>query len=259
MSDLRIDSASNVRFKTWRAVSRGEVREHGRTLVAGQRLVLEVAQGILWKRTWIVPESFAGELPDVESRPVRLADKLFQELDNQGTHFPLLEVQLPSPLPSVNLAATGLFLAVPFQDPTNVGAVVRSAVGLGVSGVFLLPSAAHPFHPRSVRASSGAVFHCRFSPVATLEELEMLGFETVVLDAGGQPVEEFSFPAKCVLAVGQEGAGIGALSGGSCSATLAGKPRCCPRRSIRLPMTAIESYNAAVAASMAMYEWRRRG
>lgn len=257
MAELRIDSTQNVRFRTWRDVARGDVKEHGRTLVFGSRLALEVAEATLWKRCWLVPDGFEGTLPDVGSKPVQLATKLFQEIDVMGTRFPILEVQLPERLPDVNLAGTGMFLAIPFQDPTNVGTVIRSAVGLGAAGVFLLPTAAYPFHPKSVRASAGAVFQCRFGFIQSLDELEILGFTPVLLDAGGEPIETFSFPSRCLLAVGLEGPGVAGLESGSCS-MLAGKPRCCPRRTIRLPMAGIESYNAAMAASMAMYEWKRR-
>lgn len=257
MAELRIESSQNGRYRAWREIARGEVRQHGRTLVYGSRLVMEVAVAVGWNRCWIIPEGFHGDLPDVGTRPVVLARTLFNELDVMGSHYPILEVQLPDLLPQVNLTDQGLFLAVPFQDPANVGAVIRSAVGLGASGVFLLPSAAHPFHPRSVRASAGAVFHCRFRSVGSLEELEQLGFTPVLLDARGEPIETFQFPARCLLAIGLEGLGVAGLERSS-SDSQAGAPTYPPRRTIRLPMERIESYNAAMAASMAMYEWKRR-
>ena len=234
----------------------GEVKEHGRTLVFGSRLSIEVAETIFWRRSWIVPEGYGGVLPDVGRPVVRLARKLFDELDIFGTGAPFLEVELPEELPGVNVAASGLCVAVPFQDPANVGAVVRSAVGLGASGAFLLPGSANPFHPRSVRTSSGAVFRCRFAQIRSVAEAEMLGFRPIYLDSGGEAIEEFEFPTKGLLVVGVEGPGIGGLCG-----AVQGRSglSSCVSKFVRLPMEGIESYNAATAAALAMYEWRRRG
>ena len=52
----------------------------------------------------------------------------------------------------------GCTLFIPFQDPENVGAVIRSAAAFGVARVVLLKEAAHPFHPRSSRAAGSALF-----------------------------------------------------------------------------------------------------
>ena len=53
----------------------------------------------------------------------------------------------------------GSYLYVPFQDPGNVGAVLRSAAAFKVDGIILSAESAHPFHPRSSRAASGSLFH----------------------------------------------------------------------------------------------------
>ena len=55
----------------------------------------------------------------------------------------------------------GCTLFVPFQDPENVGAVIRSAAAFGVARAVLLREAAHPFHPKSSRAAGPALFQVR--------------------------------------------------------------------------------------------------
>ena len=90
----------------------------------------------------------------------RFNDPLFKQLDVVGTHSPLLLVKVPEFTPWSDDAAwpAGCTLFVPFQDPENVGSVIRSAAAFGVAQVVLLREAAHPFHPRSSRAAGPALF-----------------------------------------------------------------------------------------------------
>src|SRR5262249_57823856 len=79
-------------------------------------------------------------------------------LDVFGPGSPLLLVSVPPVRTwSDEDWADGCTLFVPFQDPENVGAVVRTAAALGVPRVVLLQEAAHPFHPRSARAAGSAL------------------------------------------------------------------------------------------------------
>jgi len=249
-----IQSPSNSRFKTWRRQADGEVRRTGRTLVCGARICREVANSQPPERlAWIVPEGFDGELPGgPEIRRHELARGLFSELDRFGTGQPMLDAAVDGLIrePSGTLAK-GLYLVVPLQDPINVGAVIRTAAGLGASGAFLLPSCAHPFHPKSVRTSAGAVFKLPLHPIDDPARLQGLGLELVGLDARGEPVAGFEFPERTGLVVGQEGGGLAQTSGLICTKHV-------KISVVALPMQGIESYNANVAAALAMYEWKRR-
>jgi len=250
-----IESPSNARFKTWRRQADGEVRKTGRTLVCGARVCREVAE-MLEPNTmaWVLPAGFEGVCPGSPAIPRHaVAKALFAELDRFGTGQPLLDVSvegLVRPLPE-RLPA-GLYVVLPLQDPVNVGAVIRSAAGLGAAGAFLLPSCVHPFHPKSVRTSAGAVFKLPLHALEDLAALAALGLELVGLDSGGVPIAGFDFPRRTALLVGQEGGGLSQTSG-------LPSLKHVRIRVVALPMQGIESYNANVAAALAMYEWKRSG
>jgi tRNA G18 (ribose-2'-O)-methylase SpoU len=248
---VTIASPSNPRVKQWRRTLSGQVRKSGITLVAGQRIIAELLGRVEDGAWWVAAEDDDSPLPGPESIPVaRVARALFKELDLFGTRAPLLEVPIPdwAHPPKLPLPA-GLHVVVPNQDPRNVGAIIRSAAGLGAAAVHLLPSAANPFHPLTVRASVGAVFSL---PLYALPDLSLLvgaGVPLLALNAGGPDISTLALPETALLLVGLEGPGTHPL-------LATGEPDLWRR--VSLPMVTVESYNAGVAAAMAMYEWRRQ-
>ena len=156
-------------------------------------------------RSWRgIPEHVLGWLTDLEGPPppsesipwIRLSDALFKQLDVVGTHAPLLLVSVPEiarwsdedPWPE------GCTLFVPFQDPENVGAVIRSAAAFGVARVVLLREAAHPFHPRSSRAAGPALFQVPLCQGPSLAELRVKNVPLIALDTTGPELSEAPFP-----------------------------------------------------------------
>ena len=101
---------------------------------------------------------------------------------------------------------------IPFQDPLNVGSAVRSAAGFGVTKIILTSDAANPFHPKSIRASSGAVFEIEFMRGPALNEIfsiaEKSGIEILALDKNGRNISDVEFPSKFILIPGVEGPGL---------------------------------------------------
>ncbi len=131
-------------------------------------------------------------------------------------------------------------------DPGNVGTVLRSAHAFGASCVALGPGCADPHSPKAVRASMGAIFAVALARVADVGELPG---ERIALVAGAQePLHGFEdgAPAEGVtLLVGAEREGLPAEVVLACA------------RSARIPMIASESLNAAMAATVALYEMTR--
>ena len=185
--------------------------------------------------------------PDESVEWYRFSKPLFKELDVAGTNSPLLLVSV-SPLPAWSDDEPwpeGCTLFIPFQDPENVGAVIRSAAAFGVARVILLKESAHPFHPRSSRAAGTALFQVSLLEGPSIHELGAQHGPLIALDTSGPALDESHFPSHFGLVVGVEGPG------------LPDRLRQGERR--RIPIaSAVESLNAATAAAVALYAWSRQ-
>ena len=133
------------------------------------------------------------------------------------------------------------------QDPGNLGALCRTAHGLGAAGVLALPGTAELFAPKALRGSMGALWHLpalRCDDDVLIEWLEQQGIELWLSDMHGTPVSDVDARSGMVaLAVGNEGSG-GRQALKEHASHLIGVP---------LVATA-ESLNVAVAAGILLYE-----
>ena len=141
------------------------------------------------------------------------------------------------------------------NDPGNVGTALRGALAFGAASVALGPGTADPYGPKAVRASMGALFDVPVARVRTVEELpgrtvalvahEGRTLEAVVgaLAAGG--ATDASSPADVSIVVGAERTGLPDDVVTACNEVA------------RIPIAA-ESLNAAMAATVALYECNRR-
>jgi RNA methyltransferase, TrmH family len=125
------------------------------------------------------------------------------------------------------------------KDPGNVGTVLRGARAFGAACVVIGPNTADPFGTKAVRASMGAIFEV---PVARAEDLSALPAPTVALVAReGEPL---AGPAIGTLVVGAEREGLPQDVVAACDEVR------------HIPIES-ESLNAAMAATVALYEWMR--
>jgi len=244
-----ITSEHNPLFKELRKLltARG-IRKSGQALVSGSRLIADLLTHHPERcEAWLSGEDQVPPPPHCPGRLqwIQLSPPLLDELDVFGTHASLLLITLPEILPWSPEEGfdEGCSLLIPFQDPENVGAVIRSAAAFGVSQVILFAESAHPFHPKALRASGGAVLSVRLRQGPALRELPA-HLPILALSAEGADLHQTAFPPAFGLLAGMEGPGL---------------PEPWRRRALRIPIRKeVESLNAAAAVSVALYEWRRR-
>lgn len=240
-----IESDQNQTFRALKKILSGRgIKKAGKAIAAGKKVTAEALE----KRpgrciAWI---SAPGH-PPPENLPAHmewymLTPSLFREIDVSGTDFPLLLVHAPPFEPWRPEAGfpAGCSVLVPFQDPENVGTVIRSAVAFGAARVILLSESAHPYHPKALRASGGAVFHAEIFQGPSINDIPP-DLPLVCLSGEGKSIREHRFPDAFGLLPGIEGSGL---------------PDSLRQNVVSIPITDhVESLNAAAATAIALYEW----
>ncbi len=244
----RIESEHNDIFKDLRRVLTAKgIRKQQSALISGPKQVAETLRDLEGMcLAWV--SSGEAEPPPNGAPPhlrwVQLAPPLFQVIDVFGTNRPLLLVktpEIPRWDPEAGLSE-GCTVFVPFQDPENVGAVVRSSVAFGVSRLILLEESAHPYHPKALRASGGAVLRARFMEGPSIHQLPV-NMPIFALSPAGMDIATFEFPERFGLLPGIEGPGL---------------PPHWEKTAIGIPiLREVESLNAATATAIALYVWKQ--
>lgn len=138
------------------------------------------------------------------------------------------------------------------EDPHNLGALLRSADGAGVTGVILPERRTAPMSAVVAKSSAGASEHVRIARVTNLtralEQMKQQNIWIVGLDERGTPdYTEFDLRQDCCLVLGREGAGLHDLVKRTCDYLL------------RIPMAgSVSSLNVSVAGAVVMYEAMRQ-
>lgn len=145
-------------------------------------------------------------------------------------------------------------------DSTNIGAIFRSAAGLGIDAVLLTPSCCDPLCRRALRVSMGTVLLVPWTRIGNtpedwphpgLEYLSALGFRTaaMALRDDSVPIDDPALRREERLAIvlGTEGTGLASRTIADCDYT------------VRIPMMhGVDSLNVAAAGAVAFWELRAR-
>ncbi len=135
------------------------------------------------------------------------------------------------------------------MNPTNVGAIIRSAAALGMDAVILTPGCSDPLYRRAARVSMGTVFQIdwTFSEDESLDEIKALGFKTAAMALKDDSVSvndpRLAAEDKLAVIMGTEGDGLSDKTIYDCDYT------------VRIPMYhGVDSLNVAAASAVAFYQ-----
>lgn len=137
------------------------------------------------------------------------------------------------------------------QDPGNLGTILRTAEGAGVTGILMSKETVDVYNPKVVRSTMGSIFRVPFCYVENLvewmDELQKQDFLTYSAHLQGKSFYDYDYQKPTVFCIGNEGNGL--------SKELSEKTNC----KITIPMMGkVESLNAATASTVLMYEAMRQ-
>lgn len=161
-------------------------------------------------------------------------------------------------LPSVEMVCAGarrIAILENVVNPTNIGAIFRSAAALNMDAVLLTSGCSDPLYRRAVRVSMGTVFQIPWTifdcshawPQPAMEALHALGFKTAAMALTDQSVRiddpSVMEEEKLAIVLGTEGEGLAQNTIASCDYT------------IRIPMShGVDSLNVAAASAVAFWQ-----
>ncbi|MDR0549081.1 MAG: class I SAM-dependent methyltransferase [Deltaproteobacteria bacterium] len=243
-SSTEIASPHNPRYRSWLKLLEGhKQRRAGETIAMGKKIVRE----LLTCQVDLILGVIVTHPRDLEGFPLKnqtpvffVRPEIFGDLDVLGAGPPLLWLKTP-PLPPFDPTQTFAepWLLTPFQDPQNVGAVIRAAAALG-SPVVTLAEAASPYHFKALRVAGPAVFQTPLFSGPSFTVLPDLPRDDLyALSPRGQDIYQADLPAGVGLVLGREGPGLDGLWPEAKRLAIPMRPR-------------VESLNGALAAAVAL-------
>lgn len=231
-------------------------RENGLFVLEGLRLVDDAKlsgysfKTLFLSETAILKNSEEAEaLSKVSAKTYVLPDSLFEKISDTVNPQGFLAVcEISKSLKE--LKRDGKYIALEnLSDPSNLGAISRTAEAFGFDGIILSSDSADPYAPKSFRASMGALLRI---PIMITDDIidtaEKFGIKTyaAVIDENAAPINCVEFEKGSMVIIGNEANGIR-------KDTISKS-----NKLITIPMSGrAESLNAATAAAIIMWEMSR--
>jgi TrmH family RNA methyltransferase len=260
-----VESKQNARLKELRKALSSPGRGVGALVgIEGPKLIEEALRAGLHVKTIFVAQS-----PDRASE--RILAKLSLPRESEILHLPkkfldqALATETPQSIAALieppqwswshvlnqNQEKTLIIVLAGLQDPGNLGTILRSAEAFGATGVVSLPGTVSAWNPKAVRASAGSVFRVPLIAASDADCFERLHEAGVKISAttsrGAKSADRMELTGPVALIIGNEGNGVPGAFAAQADGT------------ITIPFPGpVESLNAAVAASVLLYEASRQ-
>ncbi len=199
-----------------------------------------------------------GEIP-VYTADFDVLTKLTGFQLTRGMLCAMRRLQLPS-IEDVCADARRIAILENVVNPTNVGAIFRSAAALNMDAVLLTPACSNPLYRRSLRVSMGTVFQVPWTYLGTdstewpqpgIKSLQKMGFKTAAMALSDNSISiddpKLMSEEKLAIVLGTEGDGLASCTISDCDYT------------VRIPMShGVDSLNVAAASAVAFWQLGRR-
>lgn len=257
-----ISSTSNAKVKNILNLKKSAKsrKEKQCFLVEGPRMVFEVPPHLLAEL--YMTEEFYGKY-----------EEQVLSMESQGIHYELIsenvckhisDTKTPQGIVAIvryhtislehvlSLEENPLFIILEnLQDPGNLGTIIRTGEGAGVTAVIMNQGCVDPYNPKVIRSTMGAIFRMPLLIVPDLfevmDQLHQKGVRTYAAHLSGKRFYDYDYRNGSAFLIGNEGNGL------SDELSSMATDR------IRIPMKGeVESLNAAIAATVLMYETQRQ-
>lgn len=261
-SKIVISSPSNAQIKNLIQLQKKPKarEEQGIFVVEGLKMFEEAREAGLLLKTYVsesfykdkvqeIPEYFEGLEYEI------VIDSVFAEASETKTPQGIMgtvkkaQYRLESML---NAPDACLLVLEDIRDPGNLGTMIRTAEGAGITGIIFNNSSVDIYNPKVIRSTMGSIYRVPFYHTEdlyeTLKEIKNHGITVFAAHLSGMPYDtEGSFLKKCAILIGNEANGLSEKASEQADIL------------IKIPMAGkVESLNAAVAAAILMYETSRQ-
>ena len=250
---MELGSTQNAFLKSVRrAAASGKMTEDGLIVAEGPHLLQEALRSS-WSVEKILTtanglERYRELLYSSRVEIIRVSSRVFAATASTETAQEVLTLLRPREWSGDEVwRQPALLVALDaLQDPGNAGTIVRSAEAFGATGVIFLAGCVRVSNGKFLRASAGSIFRLPFLEEIHAENLIRQAAQKRIrkyaLTAAGRTMStEADLSGSCCLITGNEGAGLS-------------EELLAQAQPVSIPMSKVESLNAAVACSLALFE-----